>query len=55
MYEHEQIVTIDEKCINVVEKVYMLPGYDACMAGSWEKHEAKQGNRGCLFQGCNTV
>ena len=40
MYEHEQLVTIDEKCINVVEKVYMLPGYDAFMAGSWEKHVA---------------
>ena len=31
--------------------------YDKFMplVGLWEKHEEKQGNRGCLFQGCSTV
>ena len=31
--------------------------YDKFMplAGWWEKHEEKQGNHGCLFQGCSTL
>ena len=58
------LLTFNFGCI-----LYVLAGYGACiyiyiylyiymfmpLVSLWERHEAKKGNRGCLFQGCSAV
>ena len=49
--KNESNLTLHNICCRIMMHVCIyMP-----LAGSWEKHEAKQGNRGCLFQGCSTV